>query len=342
MSLFSFRPKQVSKNLLGVLPERTYDIIVSRFGLGDSPERQTLEFIGNRYGVTRERVRQVENSGLQAIKNSDVYKKEEGAFKELFKVVDTLGAVVPEDHLLELLASDPVTQNHIYFYLVLGDEFTREKESDDLNHHWTIDKVLAHKIHIILKKVHANLTDEDLIPESDMIASFLTHAKDIPEKYRNDEVVKRWLKLSRHIDRNDFGDWGKASSSNIRTRGMRDYAYLIIRRHGSPMHFREVAQNITKAFGKSAHVATCHNELIKDPRFILVGRGLYALSDWGYTKGVVRDVIREILKKDGPLSKEAITERVLKERYVKENTILVNLQNSKYFKKVKGGLYSNA
>ena len=78
-----------------------------------------------------------------------------------------------------------------------------------------------------------------------------------------------------------------------------------------------------------------HNELIKDQRFVLVGRGIYALAEWGYAKGVVRDVIRDLLAKHGPLTKDEIMDKVLKERYVKENTILVNLQNPKFFKKNK-------
>jgi thioredoxin reductase len=120
---------------------------------------------------------------------------------------------------------------------------------------------------------------------------------------------------------------------------MRDFAYLAIRRHGSPMHFTEVAKAIQELFDREAHVATCHNELIKDKRFVLVGRGLYALSEWGYAAGVVKDVIREIIKKHGPLTKQEIVEKVLKERYVKENTISVNLQNPKFFKKNKEGKY---
>jgi len=85
---------------------------------------------------------------------------------------------------------------------------------------------------------------------------------------------------------------------------------------------------------------TCHNELIKDKRFVLVGRGIYALAEWGYKTGVVKDVIRDLLKKNGPMKKEDIVEQVMKERYLKKNTILVNLQNNKYFKKNKNGEYT--
>ena len=94
---------------------------------------------------------------------------------------------------------------------------------------------------------------------------------------------------------------------------------------------REVAEAIKELFDHEAHVATTHNELIKDNRFVLVGRGLYALSEWGYTAGVVKDVLRQILETEGPLSKDEIIDKVRKERYVKDNTIMVNLQDTNLF-----------
>ena len=106
------------------------------------------------------------------------------------------------------------------------------------------------------------------------------------------------------------------------------------------MHFKEVADSISKTFNKKIHYATCHNELIKDSRFVLVGRGMYALAEWGYKKGIAREVIRDILKREGPLPKDDIVAKVNKERYFKKNTILVNLVNPKYFKKNKNGLYT--
>jgi len=168
----------------------------------------------------------------------------------------------------------------------------------------------------------------------------LGHLEDVSEKYKNQEVVKRWLRLSKAIGKNALGDWGVSNSSNVKTKGMRDYAFLVIRKHGSPIHFREVAKQITTMFNKKAHVATTHNELIKDPRFVLVGRGLYALAEWGYAPGIVRDVIAQVIEKNGPLTKEEIVDKVLKERYVKENTIIVNLQNPKYFRRDKDGKYA--
>ena len=101
-----------------------------------------------------------------------------------------------------------------------------------------------------------------------------------------------------------------------------------------------MAEKIEETFNKEAHVATTHNELIKDDRFVLVGRGLYALSEWGYSNGVVRDVIKTVLKDKGALTKEDVIKEVLKQRQVKENTIYVNLQNPRYFRKDVKGRYS--
>lgn len=102
------------------------------------------------------------------------------------------------------------------------------------------------------------------------------------------------------------------------------------------MHFIEVAKNIEKLFSRKTHPATTHNELIKDNRFVLVGRGLYALKEWGYQSGVVRDVIVSILEREGPLTRDEIIERVKRERYVKDATIAVNLQNSMFVKNSDG------
>ncbi len=335
-----FKPKQVTKRLLAVLPDRAREVLISRYGLGKDTEKMTLEAIGKLYGITRERVRQIENYALGNIRKADAYKAEKVVFTELEDLLHSLGGIVVEDDLLNHISKDKSTQNHINLLLVLGENFKKRKEDDDFKHRWHVNEEVARKVEESLKKLYKGLGNNDLVPESEMISQFLEHLKDLSEKYKNQEVLKRWLELSKGIGKNALGEWGVAHSSNIKTKGMRDYAFLVIRKHGSPIHFREVAKTIEQVFKKKAHVATCHNELIKDPRFVLVGRGLYALSEWGYMSGVVKDVIKKILDKNGPLTKEEIIEKVLKERYVKENTIMVNLQNQKYFNKGKDGRYS--
>ncbi len=340
MSTISFKPKQITRKITSHLHDRANDVIMNRFGLTSDAEKKTLEEIGKKYGITRERVRQIEEASLSAIKKSEAYKAEQAVFDELKQIIHSLGAIVAEHELLSHIAKDKSTQNHIHFYLVLGDAFTKHRDDDHFRTRWSVDNVMADKIHDSLKKLYASLSDEDLVPESEMIKKFLDQIKDVSEQYRNEEIARRWLSMSKGIAKNPLGEWGKATSPNVHTRGVKDFAFLVMRKHGSPMHFREVADAITRTFSKKTHYATCHNELIKDPRFVLVGRGLYALAEWGYKTGIAREVIRDILKKDGPMVKEEVVEKVMKERYFKKNTILVNLANSKYFRKNKNGLYT--
>jgi len=342
LSMISFKPKQITKVLLEVLPERARDVLEKRYGLGADGESYTLEAIGQSYGITRERVRQIENYGIQSIQKSEVYKKNYDLFIEMQKLIDQLGGGIIAEHvLLDELSKDADTRNHLYFLLVVGDPFYKSKENPQYSHRWFTERKVAENVEKALRSVHKGLNRDELVTESEIISRFKTELAEMAEVY-SEEVLKKWLEISKQIGKNPLGDWGPADSPNIRVKGIRDFAYLTVKRHGSPMHFREVAETINELFTHKAHIATTHNELIKDARFVLVGRGLYALTEWGYTAGVVKDVIREILLNEGPLSREEIIDKVRKERYVKDNTILVNLQDSNLFRKLSDGKFALA
>ncbi len=337
----SFDTTTLVKKLIAEVPERAREVLVYRFGLGTSAERETLEAIGERWGITRERVRQIEAAGLDAIRNSKAFTEAVPAFAELAEHIKALGGIVPEEALLEGLAADEKSRNRYRFLLVAGSAFFRERETDEFFARWHVDHKTAEKVHGALSSLYASLSDTAVLSEGEMLDRFIEELKDINDAYKNEEILKRWLTLSKHIGANPLAEWGRSASPAIRTKGIRDYAYLVIKRSGEPMHFSDVAKTISTLFAKEAHVATTHNELIKDSRFVLVGRGLYALAEWGYQPGVVRDVIKEVLKKR-PLTREEVIEAVKKVRYVKDNTILVNLNDPRYFKRLKNGTYSAA
>ena len=84
-----------------------------------------------------------------------------------------------------------------------------------------------------------------------------------------------------------------------------------------------------------------HNELIKDNRFVLVGMGLYALREWGYEPGTVREVLVSLFKgSDRPLAREEIVRLAAEKRLVKPQTILLNLQDRSLFKRTEDGKYT--
>ncbi len=340
--MISFKAKQVTKKLLSALPDRAKDVLEKRYGLGANDETCTLESIGQTYGITRERVRQIENYGITSIQKSEIYKEFESVFQELQTVITNLGGGLIAEHvLLDEITTDVSLRNHIYFLLVVGIPFLRSKENTSYAHRWYTEKRIADIVEKALVKLYGGLNREDLITEEEMIKRFREELIELTDKH-DEQILKRWLLISKDISANPLGEWGHAASPNVKVKGIRDYAYLVVKRHGSPMHFREVAEAIEQLFGKKAHTATCHNELIKDERFVLVGRGLYALTEWGYSAGVVKDVLRDILTEHGPLSREEIIDKVRKERYVKDNTIVVNLQDAALFKKLSSGMYAIA
>jgi len=339
MMTITFDPKQINKKLLTELPERSRDVLIHRYGLNKSAKKNTLDAIGKKYGVTRERVRQIENYSLKNIRKSDLFNSEEITviLNEIEKIIKSIGEVVSEEDLLDYLSKDKQIKNHLFLILILGESFIKEKEDPEFKSRWFVDEKLSKDILALLKNLHKEFNEDKLISEDDVISLICKKSK---FKSQKREDMKRWLSLSKVIDKNPFDEWGLSKSPDIRVKGIRSHAYLVVRQNGSPMHFREVAKMIQKHFNRKVHTATCHNELIKDKRFVLVGRGLYALSEWGYTKGIVKDVIRDILEREGSLSRDEIIEKVLKERYVKENTVVVNLQNSNFFKKNNDGTYS--
>lgn len=328
----SFKPNTVTKRLISSLPERSRDVIVSRYGLAPGKRSETLDAIGKRYGITRERVRQIENHAIKLIQESEVLTKESESFAALEEAIHDLGAILSERAILDELAADAETRNHLYFLLTVGTSFKRAKEDDHFSVRWHVDSDVAKAVEDALKQVHNKVRPSDVLSEDELVEHVRSCLSRVSAKHRSKDTILRWLNLSQCLVRNPLGEWGRPTAPGIRVKNIRDYAYLALKRHGSPMHFTEVAKAISELFGKKAHKATTHNELIKDKRFVLVGRGMYALSEWGYEPGPVIAVLEKILKEKGPMTKAQILEEVRKQRWVKDNTVVVNLQNKKFVK----------
>ena len=220
----------------------------------------------------------------------------------------------------------------------LGNSFLKEKENNKFHPFWTINKnsiAVARKIIDYLSK-HFQKISQTL-----EFKDVFNRAREIDSRI-SEKAVASYLDAAKEIQANKFGQYGLANWSEITPKGVKDKAYLVLKRHGHPLHFGEITEHINKhnLDNKKAQVETVHNELIKDARFVLVGRGMYALSEWGYEPGTVTELIGNLLKQNGPLTKEEILEKILAKRFIKENTILINLQNRKNFIKDEKGKYS--
>lgn len=319
----NFNYQKICKSLLKDLSERQREVISRRFGL-ESGERETLESIGRDFKVTRERIRQIENSGLSKLKEKvNLLGK---VFQYFTEELKRSGDLKKEETLLSQLGGKNY-QPHVFFLLTLGDQFQRFSETEEFHSLWTINP-------------------ESVKLAKETINSFYQKLKEINRPIKLEEyeispkltpqVLQSYLEISKIVQKNKEGFYGLKDWPEINPRGVKDKAYLVFKKEKRPLHFTEVA----KLIGPTALVQTVHNELIKDPRFVLVGRGLYALKEWGYEEGQVKDIILKILKEAGrPLLKEEIIEKVLKQRFVKESTIWLNLNNKKYFVKTPEGKY---
>lgn len=337
MRVVSFNPEKITRGFLAELPDRSRDVIEKRFGL-DGHRKHTLESIGSNYDITRERVRQIENLAKEQIRKSESFLNDaQQAVEELKHLVDIMGGVAEEQTLLDVVSPSDKERNHLYLLLELGDHFIHNKEDNDHHKAWYTNERNASIVKDSLKKLYKNLDTDEILTEEQVVDRFMEVIEhDMLDGQADTEIARLWLEMSKRIGKNQMGRWGRTDSSNIKTRGVRDYAYLVLREHGKPMHFRDIARETSKFFDKEINVATMHNELIKDPRFALVGRGLYALENWGLFGGTVAELITMILKDaKKPMSEDDIIAKVLERKIVKESTILINLKNKKKFKQDK-------
>ena len=339
--------QKICSNLLGGLPERTKDVLLRRFALqtlasGEGGERETLESIGKSYNLTRERVRQIEGDGMTCLKKPEVLKLATPTFNYFQDHFKNQGGLKREDILLSELGQNKF-QNCVFFLLTLGDPFLRYNETEVHYPFWTTKPDLVP----LSQEIISHFVDEfqkasKPIPKTEF---FEIEVRELKNKYGrvvNSSFLVSSYEIAKKIEDNPFGEIGLIDWPEIIPRGIKDRAYIVLKKEGKPLHFTAVTEKIKK-LNLSALVLlqTVHNELIKDPRFILVGRGTYALSEWGYKPGWVRDIILEVLKEaKKPLTGEEIIEKVLNQRLVKVNTILLNLSNKEYFLRTEDGKYT--
>lgn len=339
-----FNTKTAAEFILAPLPKRTVQILEKRFGLMKSGKRFTLEAIGQTYNITRERVRQIERDGLHRIKKSSAYANLQGAFSSFQQFIAARGGIIAENDIIAHFNPDGASGSAARFLLVLAPHLIYRSESDVLHPRWgenpdlmdSVEEALASAAQVLLNK-------NDTISYEELAALVREKLQNQEVPDLNDENIQGYIGVSRAIGKNYFNRWGHVASALVRPRGVRDLAYLIFQKEGSPMHFSHAAERIcTIAAPRRVHPQTVHNELIKDPRFVLVGRGTYGLVEWGFEPGTVRDIISRVLTENSGWTKEKIVQAVMNKRHVKENTILINLQNRKYFKKFPDGTYRNA
>lgn len=328
--------------LFSGLSARQQEVIKSRFGLNTKGQLETLAAIGDRYGITRERVRQIEASALRLLQESV---RSNPYFQKVLavgsKFLKSNSGIVERTEMLSHLQTNgyPLSSQHLGLLLASTNSFFAHEGDENF-----IPLYYLEQAHFdTLKKFVASWAKHLDDRKGEVLGGGYkaTLANFLKAQAVATGVAARYLGLSRIIGTNPYGDTGLTAWPEINPTTIRDRIYLILKKEGKPMHFQSIAEGINKAgFSKRKALApTVHNELIKDARFVLVGRGMYGLTEHGFEAGTAREVIERILKENGPLAARDVVLAVQKERFIKQNTILVNLQNKKFFKKLENGSY---
>lgn len=322
-----FNYSKICQDIFSTLPDRQKQILQRRFGILTG-EKETLDSIGRDFNLTRERIRQIEKESFAKMKKEKEKRELKKVFFYFAEYLKENGGLKREDLLLDGLGEDKFDK-HIYFLLSFADDFFRVPEDNEFYSFWTTEKGVTTKIENILKSILKKFEEINKLLSEDEI---LKKAKQEPK------ILHSLLEIAKKIEKDKENNYyGLINWPEIKPKGVKDRAYLIFKKEQKPLHFTDIAELIEN----KAHAQTVHNELIKDERFVLVGRGTYALREWGYESGTVREIIFKILEKEKtPVSREQLLKKVQKQRLVKENTILLNLSDGKYFLKDKNGNYS--
>lgn len=331
--------KAVQGSLSIIEQDREKEIISRRFGIDG--ERETLEQIGDFLSITRERVRQLEKAIIvrlriaaedNKIPNLAAAEKiiirnltEEGRIARISaltsKIYGREATNLEKSYLIflsEISANLILIEETEKYYGAIGisdygDEKTVKKHIDEI-----VNLIKTQKTPLSLEELDSRLN------------------------YEHPNYIRATASISKQLSSLD-DQWGLTKWPTVNPKNIRDKIYVILQNKKEPMHFNDIAEAISnsKFRKKDVTIQAIHNELIKDPRFVLIGRGIYALRDWGYKKGTVSQIITSILQESKtPLTREEIVKNVLKVRKVKETTVLLNLQNKKLYQRVDKNTYT--
>lgn len=333
MTIKNFSPYKIVRKTLGDLKGNEKRVIAGRFGIDE--DRKTLSAIGKELGLSRERIRQIEKEGLRKLASKIVDQK--NSFIELIIVsFEKNGGIAKHENIAHKFLEENLRDNknefnslHLIFFLM--PQLKKIEKTRELEASWVIATISKEEIlNIIdtwatqLSKLKKPTSIDILVKEIPVNSKYeMTFLSELPH------ISKKLIKTE-----NDY--IGLASWPEVNPKNVRDKIYFVLKKENKPLHFEEIAKKINgENFAKKKVVkATVHNELIADDRFVLIGRGIYALSEWGYKSGTVSDIIKNVLISFGSAMRtDEIVKQVLKQRTVKKNTILINLQTKPLFKK---------
>lgn len=333
------------KSLLLALSEREQYVITHRFAI-ERDEKETLDKIGQEFSITRERVRQIENNALKKLQR--IAERTRSLFINEYarKLIAQNGGVMSERRIIADLLNlfkDPtkIDSSFIRLSLSTDSELIGYGNTISFVPYWRIKSLLKDTVKVVSSSATKILKKrKDVISHDDFLKELYADCK---IKNLNEELVFSIMEIDKRVKlmKNEIGlkEW-----RHIHPRTLRDKIHFVLKENRSPLHFVEISNKIAGASfdHKNINTQAVHNELIRCENFVLIGRGLYALKEWGYEHGTISDIIEEVLREKGKLSRDEIVQEVMKKRKVKRISIIVTLKNKPKFQRIGRDMYTLA
>lgn len=332
-------PKEIIEKAVTALKEKEAIVIRNRFGIDGT--KRTLSSIGRELKLSRERVRQIEKEGIKKISRY-IVEENPAIIASISSKVESGGGIVHKEDIAADFLSDSAIHdekevNSFNLIVRVIPEVESIERHEDLHESWVLKGVSKDSVVKILNDWAKYLKSQDGPKKLDVLID--AHPN---HKVHKISFLNYLPRISKKIVQDYEGSLGLSEWPIVNPRTIRDKIHYVLRKGQKPMHFTAIAKAIESEHFDSKKVvaATVHNELIADKRFVLIGRGTYALKEWGYAPGTVKDIIVSILKKkSGAMEFSDLFAEISKQRKVRKNTVLINLQNQKEFKKIGSNKY---
>ena len=329
---------ELMKQLLGLLTEKEQDIIERRFAIGQE-SRETLDRIGKSYSITRERVRQIEFVAIKKLARIAQDPSMRLIHDLAYSVLVENGNVMAEDLLVSGMLKNianpkNIDVNAMKLAMRVSDKFIKQEKNQFFRAFWRTSNLSLPEIKTAMKNIRKTLEKKGRVMKFEETTESL-------KKLHPGNMVRSLFYVDWSFMETEDG-WGLKTWRFINPRSIKDRVLITLKNIEKPLHFTDIMKHVLEGFPgkKSVTPQAIHNELIRHDEFVLVGRGLYGLKEWGLAAGTVCDLIRSVLVENkSPMKRQEIIKAVLKKRDVRIGTISLNLQKYPFFSRVGRAVY---
>ncbi len=334
---------------------RLLQVLSYRYGLEGS-EVYTLQDIGDAYGITRERVRQLQEkalaqihnllSGKKQVENYVVPKPIVQEFNNVIELIQQKETVVTMPELLDIFESRYSTDSTnsdkeirllmaVIGYKIIG---RPSGYSNDVHETWIITKSAATRQIWAALQASISALDESVHPLSMFEIQIKVNRK--RKKKFKKEDLENSFRMSKEVEKVGT-DFYQVKLENLPS--LADQAYRILHQKNSPMHYRDIAREISHALALVSKPADVQarslvSQLVADDRFAAIGSsGKWCLANWNsYSTATTVEIMKEFfhVKKSSATVKEIYEYVITKRPQVPKTSIHAYLYDKDEFVRV--------